>query len=109
MSDDVFESPEETPKLGKQYGYTGVLPDDSRPSSGYYSRPNSGYFDISEGSQHSALKVRGDDDKKTPSPTGYRDYTPPVELLQAAQEESFQEQMVHKVRTVSLHDFRCMA
>ncbi|GFG40995.1 hypothetical protein Cfor_12591, partial [Coptotermes formosanus] len=72
MSDDVFESPEDTALAASE-------------REGCASK------------QTNVMSVPGQ--HTTPSPTGYRDYKPPVDVLkmyEQQQEES--EQIVHKVR-----------
>jgi Ras-related protein Rab-37 len=73
MSDDVFESPEDTAMADSDRG--GCV------------------------SKHaSVMSVPGK--HTTPSPTGYRDYKPPVEVLKMyEQQQEEYEQIVHKVRT----------
>ena len=72
MSDDVFESPEDMAMAENERG-------------GYVSK------------QTSMMSVPGQ--QTTPSPTGYRDYKPPVEVLKMYEQEQQQsEQTVHKVR-----------
>lgn len=79
MSDDVFESPEDATMVESGGG-------------------------ASVSKQMNMMSVPGQNTQlKTPSPTGYRDYKPPVEMLklyEQQQEES--EQMVHK--TILLGD-----
>ena len=69
MSDDVFESPEDAVQSGGGGGHMNVL---STPG------------------QTQQLK--------TPSPTGYRDYKPPADMLRMyEQQQEEAELMVHKV------------
>ena len=50
---------------------------------------------------HPRLKVRPDKDRQanTPSPTGYRDYKPPAEVLRLCENDVIEssEQKIHKV------------
>jgi Ras-related protein Rab-37 len=76
MSDDVFESPEDTAMMESGGGGYG-------------------------GKQMNTMSVPGQHTQqlKTPSPTGYRDYRPPAEMLKLyEQPQDEAEQMVHKVR-----------
>jgi hypothetical protein len=74
MSDDVFESPEDTAIT--ESGGGGPVNKDTNM--------------MSVPGQHTQLK--------TPSPTGYRDYKPPVEMLKLyEQKQEEAEQTVHKV------------
>ncbi|PSN32078.1 hypothetical protein C0J52_27307 [Blattella germanica] len=66
MSDDVFESPEET-----------AMSVDNR--------------------NMMAAPGLGTQQLKTPSPTGYRDYKPPAEMLRQYEPIDDSEQIVHKV------------
>jgi Ras-related protein Rab-37 len=73
MSDDVFESPEDTAMT--EIGGGSVSKEINM---------------MSVPGQHTQLK--------TPSPTGYRDYKPPVEMLKLyEQQQEEAEQTVHKV------------
>jgi Ras-related protein Rab-37 len=75
MSDDVFESPEDTAMTVSGGGGYG-------------------------GKQTNTMSVPGQHTQqiKTPSPTGYRDYRPPAEMLKFyEQQQEEAEQMVHKV------------
>jgi Ras-related protein Rab-37 len=74
MSDDVFESPEDTAMMEGGGG-------------------------VSVGKQMNVMPVPGQRTQqlKTPSPTGYRDYKPPVEILKMYEQQEEVEQMVHKV------------
>jgi Ras-related protein Rab-37 len=75
MSDDVFESPEDTAMMESGGG-------------------------VSVGKQMNVMSapVQLAQQLKTPSPTGYRDYKPPVEMLKLyEQQQEEAEQMVHKV------------
>jgi Ras-related protein Rab-37 len=75
MSDDVFESPEDTTVM----------------ESGGGGSVNKQMNMMSVSGQHTQQF-------KTPSPTGYRDYKPPVEMLKLyEQQQEETEQMVHKV------------
>jgi len=71
MSDDVFESPEDTALT--EGGDTGR--------------------------QVNTMTVPGQHAQqlKTPSPTGYRDYKPPAEMLRLYEKQEEAEQMMHKV------------
>lgn len=87
MSDDVFESPEDAAA--------------AESGGGEYC-----------GKQMNTMPVPGQHTHqlKTPSPTGYRDYRPPAEMMklyEQRQEEA--EQMVHKVRQSNslLDQFLC--
>jgi Ras-related protein Rab-37 len=74
MSEDVFESPEDAAMT--ETGGGGSVTNQMNM--------------MSVPGQHTQLK--------TPSPTGYRDYKPPVEMLKLyEQQQEETEQMVHKV------------
>ncbi|XP_069703892.1 ras-related protein Rab-37 isoform X2 [Periplaneta americana] len=85
MSDDVFESPEDTAVSESGGGGGGGGGDGNK--------------------QMNMMTVPGEKTQqlKTPSPTGYRDYKPPADLLKLyEQQQDEAEQMVHK--TILLGD-----
>jgi Ras-related protein Rab-37 len=72
MSDDVFESPEDMAMTDGERGSYGAK-------------------------QMNVMSVPGQ--HTTPSPTGYRDYKPPAEVMKMyEQQQEEAEQAVHKVR-----------
>lgn len=76
MSDDVFESPEDTAMTVSDVAGYGAK-------------------------QMNTMSLPGQHTQqlKTPSPTGYRDYRPPAEMLKHyEQQQEEAEQLVHKVR-----------
>ncbi|KAJ9581519.1 hypothetical protein L9F63_023303, partial [Diploptera punctata] len=74
MSDDVFESPEDTAMSAQSGG---------------------------DGGNTNVLSTPGQTQQlKTPSPTGYRDYKPPADMLRMyEQQQEEAELMVHKMQS----------